>query len=236
MDNTNNNMHNTDSYGRPEIGRHQIISAVRALVPRRALEEHEARSVAERQAQRLSELLDLTGPVIDLGLIAALPRLDVRTRAGLPVSGFSEWSRSRWLIAINEDDHSTRQRFTLAHELKHVLDNPYIEVLYPGREGKPSGQRAEAVCDYFAACLLMPRPAVKALWGQGHQRVDDLATHFGVSRAAMGLRLHQLGLTSPRRRCPGVPYLPKFGRYERRLASVRIELLPVGFAASMEVA
>lgn len=211
MDNPNNNLHNPNSHGEREIGRHQIISAVRALMPRRALEDHEARSVAERQAQRLSELLDLTGPVIDLGLIASLPRLDVRTRAGLPVSGFSEWSRSRWVIAINEDDHSTRQRFTLAHELKHVFDNPYIEVLYPGIDGKPSGKRAEAVCDYFAACLLMPRPAVKALWGQRHQRVDDLATNFGVSRAAMGLRLHQLGLTSTRRRCRPFPSI----RYER---------------------
>lgn len=66
-------------------------------------------------------------------------------------------------------------------------------------------------CDYFAACLLMPRPAVKALWGLGHQRVEDLAAHFGVSRAAMGLRLHQLGLTSTRRRCRPFPSI----RYER---------------------
>lgn len=180
-------------------------------MPRRALADHEARSVAERQALRLASLLDLTGPVIDLNAVAALPRLDVRTRAGLPVSGFSEWSRSRWVIAINEDDHPTRQRFTLAHELKHVLDNPFIEALYPGRDGTPSGQRAEAICDYFAACLLMPRPAVKMAWGLGHQRTDDLAAHFGVSRAAMGLRLHQLVLTSTRRRCRPFPSI----RYER---------------------
>lgn len=194
-----------------QIGRHQVIGAVRALMPRRALEDHEARSVAERQALRLAKLLDLTGPIVDLEAVAGLPRLDVRTRAGLPVSGFSEWSRSRWVIAINEDDHPTRQRFTLAHELKHVLDNPFIEALYPGRDGTPSGQRAEAICDYFAACLLMPRPAVKMAWGLGHQRTDDLAAHFGVSRAAMGLRLHQLGLTSTRRRCRPFPSI----RYER---------------------
>lgn len=203
-------MNNSNTH-QPEIGRHQVIAAVRALVPPRALEDHEARFVAERQARRLTELLDLDGPIIDLGPIASLPRLDVRTRAGLPVSGFSEWSRSRWVIALNEDDHPTRQRFTLAHELKHVLDNPFIEVLYPDRDGNPSGKRAEAICDYFAACLLMPRPAVKVAWGLGHQRVDDLAAHFGVSRAAMGLRLHQLGLTSSRKRCRPLPSV----RYER---------------------
>lgn len=203
-------MNNLNNY-HPEIGRHQIISAVRALIPRRALEDHEARFVAERQARRLTQLLDLSGPVVDLGPIASLPQLEVRTKAGLPVSGFSEWSRSRWVIALNEDDHPTRQRFTLAHELKHVLDNPFIELLYPDRTGKPSAPRAEAICDYFAACLLMPRPAVKVLWGLGHQRVEDLADHFGVSRAAMGLRLHQLGLSSTRARCRPFPSI----RYER---------------------
>ncbi len=195
----------------PTVARHEVIGAARALMPHRPLEDHEARSIAERQARRLTQLLDLGGPVVDLGPIASLPRLDLRTRPGLPVSGFSEWSRSRWVIALNEDDHPTRQRFTLAHEIKHVLDNPFIEALYPGRDGKPSGKRAESICDYFAACLLMPRPAVKSTWFQGHQRVDDLAAHFGVSQAAMGLRLSQLGLISDRRRCRPLPSI----RYER---------------------
>lgn len=204
-------MDNLSNHRELAIGRHQVIGAVRSLMPRRALQDHEARSVAERQAGRLAELLDLDGPVIDLEVIAALPRIDVRIKPGLPVSGFSEWSRSRWVVAINGDDHWTRQRFTLAHELKHVLDNPFIEVLYPGWDGKPSVKRAEAICDYFAACLLMSRLEVKRAWGQCHQRVDDLAAHFGVSRAAMGLRLNQLGLTSDRPRCLAPPTI----RYER---------------------
>lgn len=197
----------------PEIGRHQVLAAVRSLMPHRALEDHEARFVAERQAQRLRALLGLADDVTDLDAIAGLPRLEVKIRPGLPVSGFSEWSRGRWLVAINEDDHWTRQRFTLAHELKHVIDNPHIDIAYPDKTGRPSARRAEAICDYFAACLLMPRPAVKTAWVQGQQRVDDLAAHFGVSRAAMGLRLHQLGLTSGRRRCRAMPI-----RYERTLA------------------
>ena len=92
-------------------------------------------------------------------------------------------------------------------------------MLYPARDGKPSHQRAEAICDYFAACLLMPRPAIKAAWGSGHQRVDDLAAHFGVSQAAMGLRLFQLGLTTGRNRCPGPSDVR---RYFRRTPSIAL--------------
>lgn len=131
-------------------------------MPHRPLLDHEARSVAECQAQRLTELLDLHEPTVDLEAIASLPRIEVRLKAGLPVSGFSEWNRGRWVVAINQDDHWTRKRFTLGHELKHILDNPFIDGLYLGWDGKPSAKRAEAICDYFAACLLMPRPKVKA--------------------------------------------------------------------------
>lgn len=204
------------------VGRDQIIRALRALSPARALEPHEARSVAERQALRMATLLDLTGPVADLDAVASLPRLFLRTQAGMPVSGFSEWSRGHWVVAINEDDHWTRQRFTLAHELKHIIDNTFIEVLYPDRHGKQSHRRAEEICDYFAACLLMPRPAVKAAWAAGNQRVDDLAAHFGVSRGAMGTRLHQLGLTSTRGRCRHIPR----PRYERAPIRPSFSLAP----------
>lgn len=195
--------------GNRGVERHQVIRAVRALTPARALTDSEARSVAERQAGRLRALLDLTDPIVDLEPIAGLPRIEVRTVPGLPVSGFSEWSRSRWLIAINGDDHWTRRRFTLAHEFKHVLDHPFIGLLYPGADRQPDQAQAERICDFFGGCLLMPRADLKRLWGTGHQRVEDLAAHFGVSRAAMGLRLHQLGLTSGRDRC-GLP-----GRYQR---------------------
>ena len=193
------------------IGRHQILRAVRLLMPHHAVTGHEARSLAERQAQLLRRLLDLDDAICDPGTIASLPRQEVKPRAGLPISGFSEWSRSRWLIAINADDHPTRQRFTLAHEIKHVLDNPYIETLYPGPNGTPSHQRAEDICDYFAACLLMPRLELKRLYYAGNQRVDDLAGHFSVSKAAMGVRLFQIGLTNDRKRCGRMP----LRRYQR---------------------
>lgn len=198
-------MVNIDKFSNGAEPRHLIVSAVRSLMPHRALEAHEAQGLAERQAMRLLKLLGINEAPIDLDAIAALPRLEVRVAPGLPVSGFSEWSGSKWLIALRAEEPLLRQRFTLAHELKHVLDNPYIDGLYLDHRGKPSIERAEAICDYFAGCLLMPRPWLKSAWTRGHQDVRDLASHFGVSQPAMSVRLSQVGLVSPVRRCRSAP-------------------------------
>jgi Zn-dependent peptidase ImmA (M78 family) len=93
-----------------------------------------------------------------------------------------------------------RQRFSLAHELKHVIDHPFIARAYPSLGRRTTQQRGEAMCDYFAACLLMPRPWVKRAWFSRVQQVDALAEMFGVSEQAMTYRLTDLGLL-PSTRC-----------------------------------
>lgn len=95
-----------------------LLAHLRALMPPRALEPHEALGVAERQAFRLLGVLDQHQPAVDVASIADLPRIEVRVEPRLPVSGFSQWSRGRWLIGINQDDAPVRRRFTLAHEFK----------------------------------------------------------------------------------------------------------------------
>ncbi len=177
-----------------------LLSSLRALNPARALEPQEALSVAERQAFKLLDILDQHQPAVNVAAIAELSRIEVRVEPNLPVSGFSQWSRGRWLIGVNQDDAPVRRRFTLAHEMKHVLDHPFIDSLYPDRNGEPSEERAETICDYFAACLLMPRPWVKQAYTGGIQDQRALARLFGVSEAAMAVRLRQLGITPERRR------------------------------------
>jgi len=56
--------------------------------------------------------------------------------------------------------------------------------------------RAERLCNYFAACLLMPRKWIKSDWGNGIQRVRQLSRRYYVSEDAMSTRLSELGLTS----------------------------------------
>lgn len=182
-----------------------IIRQLRSLMPTRPLEEHEAHGVAERQAIKLLELLGQHEPSVNVGLIAELPRVEVKVQPNLHVggiSGFSQWSRGRWLIVVNRDDSPTRRRFTLSHEFKHVLDHPFVSVIYSelGSTEAERDRQIEQICDYFAGCLLMPRNWIKRAWANGVQDQATLAAMFDVSEMAMAVRLRQIGLTEPRTR------------------------------------
>lgn len=203
-----------------------LIENLRQLMADRPLELHEAKGIAERQALRLLALLDQAGPPVDLSLLAELPGVEIRVAPRLPVSGFSEWSRGRWLIGINRDDAPVRRRFTLAHELKHVIDHPFVDRVYADRKGRVPAELVEAICDHFAACLLMPRPWLKKAWVGGIQDQQALAVRFGVSEAAMAIRLRQLGLAENTRRRPDIgdwnPPIGGVGRYFRRASPVAV--------------
>ena len=135
-------------------------------------------------------------------VVADLPRVHVERMTPAPVSGAAQWSRGRWLIVVNGAEPYGRQRFSIGHEAKHVLDSPFAHFLYPPRDGQSATDRAEQVCDYFAACLLMPRAWVKSAYcNEGVQNVLRLAQRFEVSAMAMQVRLQQLGLVEPPRRC-----------------------------------
>jgi predicted transcriptional regulator len=42
------------------------------------------------------------------------------------------------------------------------------------------------VCDYFAACLLMPRRWLRQAWSEGMRDVPGLARRFGVTPKLSG--------------------------------------------------
>jgi hypothetical protein len=142
-----------------------------------------------------------TEPPFPEAAISGLPRVQVERIFPAPSAGATAWSHGRWLIVLNGADPRGRQRFTLGHEFKHVLDNPFIEILYPETAQMTSQERAERICDYFAACLLMPRIWVKRAWITGSQNPRMLARSFDVSLQAMRVRLEQIGLTESEPRC-----------------------------------
>ncbi|TCQ09901.1 uncharacterized protein DUF955 [Rhizobium sp. PP-F2F-G36] len=94
-----------------------------------------------------------------------------------------------------------RDRFTIAHELGHLLlhlptlkaENPSV-VMRATRyidNGDAAQQRAEWEANWFAASLLMPAREFKRLYPYG---VVHLQNAFNVSLAAVRSRIKSLGL------------------------------------------
>lgn len=119
----------------------------------------------------------------------------------MPTSGVSFWHGGTWVIAVNQTEPLARQRFTIFHEYKHVIDHGQAEHLYPGDRLRTSQQQAELVADYFAGCVLMPTRLLKRVWGEGTQDLFDLADRFEASPRAVEVRLSQTGLCEDRQRC-----------------------------------
>lgn len=170
------------------------LASLRSLVPRRAVTFDEARHVAEQQARRLADLIDDPDGIQEHH-ITGMPRITV-VHEDLPVSGMSHWNGHQWVITISTNDGLARQRFTLLHEFKHIVDHGSAPLLYTGTADASPAQQAEAAADYFAGCALVGKRELKSVWGNGLQRVEDLAAHFGVSIPAIRVRLAQTRLNA----------------------------------------
>lgn len=171
------------------------LARLRALAPKRGLDRLAALGIAERQATLLLRLTGTTDAPVSLRVIGDLPSVALGL-ADLPTSGISYWTGTHWQLNANRSEPEVRQRFTLAHEFKHVIDHPGRDLFYA------SHAERERAADHFAACLLMPKLLVTRAWCGGEQDIERLADHFVVSAEAMTRRLLTLGLITERRARP----------------------------------
>lgn len=114
-------------------------------------------------------------------------------------------------IRVNPGDYPLRQTFTLAHELGHILLNHTFsngDILEDSTEniiGRPShgfdkNDQKEIEANHFAGELLMPEDLVQSHFSAyldkripDQQLIIDASEKFGVSKAAMFVRLSFLG-------------------------------------------
>lgn len=190
MNNTNNPRHEN------------VLRTLRDLTPHRPLTPNESLRVAELQANRLLALTGVTGPRVPSTSVTDLPRLRVVDAHDIPASGSTHWQDGQWVVTLNAREPATRRRFSLFHELKHIIDHPARRLLYQDPSATRAYVRTEYVADYFAGCVLMPKRWLKRCWGEGTQSIYALASIFDVSPRAVEVRLHQVGLidTLPRGR------------------------------------
>lgn len=152
----------------------------------------EDRSILERH---LGEVPVKLGAIAkDLGLNVMLSSLP------LNVSGQIAKTQNGYEIKINRHESRQRQRFTLAHELAHFLLHRDVidrlggtltdNVLY--RSG--ASETIEYEANRLASQIVMPEPALKAAYQKygehmSESAVEILAEQFGVSKAAMEIRI-----------------------------------------------
>jgi Zn-dependent peptidase ImmA (M78 family) len=180
-----------------------MINTLQRLVPRRPLDRLEMLAIAEQQAQRLRRLLGIDDAHITTDQLQSIPGILINEVARLGVSGATRLVGDLWVILVNRDEAPVRRRFTIAHEIKHILDDEAVAHLRKAGGGEAPSWLTERVCDYFAACLLMPRMWVKRAWTTTTQNESDLAALFNVSADAIRIRLRQIGLVEPTERCRG---------------------------------
>ena len=138
---------------------------------------------------------------IDLNYLLKKLNIDLE-RAHLPsrVDGMALSVKfARGLVVVNADRLKTRERFTIAHEIGHILRHyPRIKQkggLFLEEKNSMFISICEREANIFATELLMPRAEVIAF----HQRtksIQELAGMFQVSKQAMSIRLEELKLIS----------------------------------------
>jgi Zn-dependent peptidase ImmA (M78 family)/plasmid maintenance system antidote protein VapI len=181
-----------------ELGRSRPIRPLPTL-PETGRFVREGQAMAE-WARTLLDEDSLLGDSEDFGpLIEEAFGVDIATVADLPAEcdGLSFQDDNLRLIILAATPHWTRKRFTLAHELGHLLwrdaqDQVLTETVSPGAETDYKEKRANA----FAGAFLMPEPSVLAfIDGRtvNEHLFHELVMRYKVSPSAMAARLTQLG-------------------------------------------
>lgn len=156
-------------------------------------------SLIESKANKVRKFFQLeNGPIANV--TALLERAGIYVvfvnEPGSGVNALTKKINNRYLVLLNiANQSSVRIRFSLAHELGHILlHSKYSRKIQRNREIQ---KRLEYEANLFASCLLLPidgfildvvRPTLGGLMG--------LKPHWKVAIQAMAVRLRQLGIIS----------------------------------------
>lgn len=184
----------SNRHGRPSGVRPGArLDHLRAYLPRQRVTFAAALNLAQRQANSLLAPVDIDGAV-PIEIMTDLPGLRVEyARQRLPGASFWDTLAKQWVIQLSRTPPWRRQRFTIAHEFKHILDDGHAQLLYHGTHDLGAAYQAELAADHFARCVLVPARALRRAWRAGFT-TTDLATLFCVDENVIRDRLREIGL------------------------------------------
>jgi len=161
----------------------------------------------QRLVEELLEKHSAITPPIPVWQIAEAEGAEVTLREfNNEVSGLLLRTGSSSIIAVEKSQSKNRQRFTIAHELGHLLLHTgkelRVDTAFRVNLRSPESSKAEDVeeieSNSFAASLLMPEAFIQRDVGnlvldiEDTERVQELANRYEVSTQAMTIRLLNL--------------------------------------------
>lgn len=141
-----------------------VLAALRALATRPCEYFADALLVAEAQACLLVDLLSTQSEWLPNHLTDLIPGIAVEQIDIIPVAGTAFWGRGHWSIHLRAADTPDAQRFTVLHELKHIIDHPLRG------NGQLTTDEWEAAADHFARTVMARLPEALAVCGAEAQR------------------------------------------------------------------
>lgn len=92
-------------------------------------------------------------------------------------------------IGVNRSRSSDRLRFTIAHEIGHIILGHVGRYDLVNREPSPTDNPVEQAANIFASRLLAP---ACVLWGCGVRCADDIRQMCGISQTAAEYRMERM--------------------------------------------
>jgi len=177
------------------------------------------RSDFKELSSKVKELLlnaNVYEPPVPIKIIAANCGARVLPyELGEEVSGILVYENNKGTIGFNSSNHKVRQRFTIAHELGHMIyhvrdngkelfvDKDFIIKFRSDKEYTPKEKKQEREANAFAASILMPRDfifrEIKKPFYTGLNEtevIEEFARLFDVSVPAMTYRFADLNINS----------------------------------------
>jgi hypothetical protein len=145
-------------------------------------------------AGRLHEQAGIETPPVSNNLIRS-------TEGGIPIEvrpvplrayRGAVWRLSNsWVVQINRNDSTARQRYTLYHEIFHILAHSKATPVFKKAGRNREGTFNEMLADHFSGACLMPEKLVRKFWPETRD-IKVMARIFDVPEPIAWLELKHL--------------------------------------------
>lgn len=133
--------------------------------------------------------------------------------SGEKVDAFSFWHHERPIIMLDRTKTAVRMRFSLAHELGHLIMHRSVENDY--LDDKELFDLVESQADYFASSFLMPAATFgREYYSPSLSALEKLKTRWLTSIGSITMRAHSLELISENQKSYIFKQLAPFRRKE----------------------